>query len=132
MNKQLGQSMVEYVVILGALSAALLAPGLGSIGTSPTDQNSVLKAISDKHRGHGYTISLSEPPETDELLVLADYYDRLGKYPELSAQLRSGGTKLGAFSSHLTQLGSAINQLKAGDITFPPNLPSTPPLPSFP
>lgn len=104
---QTGQSMVEYVVILAALMAALLAPGLGSIGTDQTEQDSLLKAVVDKHRGHTYALSLSEIPETDDMASLSNYYDSLGKYPDLSQQLG----KVGRFTGGLKQLGSALNQL---------------------
>jgi len=132
MRKQSGQSMIEYVVILGALSAALLAPGLGSVGETVTDQNSFLEAISDKHRGHGYTVSLSDLPESDDLLVLVDYYDRLGKYPALSSQLKSGSNKLASFSNNLTQLSNTIGQVQQAQQYFPPSLPTMSSLPSFP
>ncbi len=116
---QKGQSMVEYVVILGALSAALLLPGLGSVGTEQSDGNSLLKAVADKHRGHGYALSLSEIPETDKLIELADYYDKLEKYPELSPQLRTGGQMLGSFSNHLTSMTSLMTSFSASSISSP-------------
>jgi Flp pilus assembly pilin Flp len=111
-NRQSGQSMVEYTVILAALTAALLLPGLGSVGTSESDTDSLLKAVADKHRGQGYVISLSEMPESNDLLELADYYDRLGKYPELSAQLRSGSHTLGQFTNGVNQLTSNLLTIK--------------------
>tara|TARA_Y100001935_G_C17296452_1_gene506371 strand:+ start:236 stop:637 length:402 start_codon:yes stop_codon:yes gene_type:complete len=129
---QKGQSMVEYVVIIGALSAALILPGLGSIGLSPTDKDSVLEGFSNKHRGHGFAMSLSEIPETDSLAELAAYYERLGKYPELSPQLKSGSQKLGQFSNRLTEMGNFVKKVNPNKIKFPPKLPSTPSLPSFP
>ncbi|MGD2117609.1 MAG: hypothetical protein PVG66_04560 [Chromatiales bacterium] len=131
-QKQRGQSMVEYVVILSALTAALLMPGLGSVGTSQSDANSLLKAVADKHRGHGYALSLSEIPETADLAELAAYYESLGKYPELSPQIKTGAQKLGEFSNQLTNLGNLLSSFNPGNIQIPPQLPSNPSLPSFP
>ena len=131
-QKQRGQSMVEYVVILSALTAALLMPGLGSVGTSQSDANSLLKAVADKHRGHGYAVSLSEIPETDDLTELADYYESLGKYPELTPQIQAGAQALGEFSNQLTNLGNLMRNLDPSNIQIPPQLPSNPVLPSFP
>lgn len=139
-RKQSGQSMVEYVVILMALAGALLGTGdggvvitqTGNIGMAQTDPNSLLKAVSDKHRGYGYALSLSEIPETDNLLELALYYESLNKYPELSPQIKSGAAKLGELSNHLTNLGNLIKNLNPSSIRMPPSLPSSPPLPSFP
>tara|TARA_Y100001935_G_scaffold255643_1_gene270415 strand:- start:19542 stop:19943 length:402 start_codon:yes stop_codon:yes gene_type:complete len=129
---QKGQSMVEYVVIIGALSAALILPGLGSIGIIPTDQDSVLEGFSNKHRGHGFAISLSEMPETDSLAELAAYYERLGKYPELTPQLKAGSQKLGMFSNRLTEMGNFVKKVNPNKIKFPPKVSGVPSLPSFP
>ncbi len=117
-HTQRGQSMVEYTVILIALSAALLAPiGTGSpgspVGTSEDDEGSLLKAVADKHRGHGYAVSLSEIPESDDLIAMADYYDRLDKFPELSKQMRTGGELANKFSNQLSSLTNAVSTFKA-------------------
>jgi hypothetical protein len=114
---QRGQSMVEYTVILMALTLALLAPW-GSrpgspVGVTENDQGSLLKAVADKHRGHGYAVSLSEIPETDQLADLADYYERLDKYPELTPQLKTGAAMMNKFSNQLTSLSSMISKFKA-------------------
>ncbi len=106
--RQLGQSMVEYVVVLAALVAALLAPGLGSVGVTQDDTDSLLRAAASKHRGHGYALSLSEIPETDSLADLSAYYDSLGKYPELSAQLASGSDVLNQLASVLDTVDSSM------------------------
>ncbi len=100
--------MVEYVVVLAALVAALLAPGLGSVGVTQDDTDSLLRAAASKHRGHGYALSLSEIPETDSLADLSTYYDSLGKYPELSAQLASGSDVLNQLASVLDTVDSSM------------------------
>ena len=104
---QRGQSMVEYVVILMALSAALLAPGLGSVGLDQdTDRNSLLHAVANKHRGHMYALSLSEIPETDDLDELTAYYDSLDKYQGLSGQM---GGLLANINGSLNRISNGLN-----------------------
>lgn len=75
-----GQSMVEYTVILAALSLVLFGVGEGSSSQLST-------AVQNKQRGYTYALSLSTIPETDNYLELANYYDSLGKFPELSRQM---------------------------------------------
>ena len=131
--------MVEYVVILGALSAALLTVDYttrdgtdipnGYIGTGEGDQGSLIQAINQKHRGYGYALSLSEFPESDDWATLSAYYDSLEKYPELSSQLRSGGQALGQVTSGLNQITSGINTVGS---YLPPRFPPAGFPPSFP
>jgi hypothetical protein len=103
-----GQAMVEYLVVLAALIAALLLSGIGSVGLTQDDKGSLLKAVADKHRGQGYGLSLSEIPETDDLVKLSLYYDSLGKYPELSKQLKSGGGSLNTFTNVLNEVNKEM------------------------
>ena len=107
-----GQSMVEYLVILMALVPVFL-PWKGG----PLDQ--LRQAVVDKHRGYTYAASLSEIPETDRLDELADYYDALGKYPELAAQLRSGGQKIGNLSQQIESVNDRLQSFDPGDIASP-------------
>lgn len=93
--------MVEYVVILAALTAALLLAGNGSV-------EALRQAVVDKQRGHSYALSLSELPETDDLGQLAEYYDALGKYPELATQLHSGSQQLGGLADRLEQTNQVL------------------------
>lgn len=127
--RQVGQAMVEYTVILLALTAALLAPSLwrssggdetGVIGLDQSQRGSVLRAVANKHRGYGYALSLSEIPEMDgpkqpgqaqePLMELADYYDSLGKYPKLSPQLRAAGGQIGTLTSQVNGLTSQLTR----------------------
>ncbi len=118
-SSQTGQSMVEYVVILAALTAALLTPGLGSVGLTQNDSDSLLRAAASKHRGHGYALSLSEIPETDDLAELATYYDSLGKYPELSAQLGSGASALGQLANRLNTIDQKLQSFNISSFSDP-------------
>lgn len=123
--------MVEYTVVLIALMAALLAPKLwpssdqssdGLIGLDQSQRGTLLRGIAAKHRGYGYALSLGDIPEVDgsssKLIELADYYDSLGKYPELSKQLRAGGSKIAQLNGQLTSLNQLVSQY------VPPNPPS--------
>ena len=101
--QQRGQAMVEYVVILAALTAALLLAGNGSV-------EDLRQAVVDRHRGQSYALSLSEIPETDDLELLAEYYRDLGKYPELADQLGNAGGQLGQLADQL----EATNRLLGG------------------
>ena len=60
-SHQKGQSMVEYAVILGALTFAMFAPITGSDGNIESVEDGVL----DRQRGYTYALSLSAIPETD-------------------------------------------------------------------
>jgi Flp pilus assembly pilin Flp len=86
-----GQAMVEYAVVLVALTLAVLAVGDGDFST-PEDSNidELRQAVDFRYRGYTYAVSLSEYPESEDLLEIADYYDSLGKHPELADQMRGG------------------------------------------
>lgn len=124
--RQRGQAMAEYVIVLMVLVAALLAPGLGSVGLDQDERDSLLWAVANKHRGHMYALSLSEIPETDDLIKLSDYYDTLGKYPELSPQLRSGGQKLGELAQRLGLVNRMLDNFDPSALPSPspPSLPA--------
>jgi hypothetical protein len=95
-----GQAMVEYIVITAALVAALLTANNDSLSGLVQGQGSIASfedAVQDKQRGYSYALSLSAIPETDDLVELADYYDSLGKFPELSTEIRSGGSAIRTF-----------------------------------
>ena len=136
---QSGQAMVEYVVVLMVLTAVLLTANYtasdgsnmpdGYIGTSEADQGSLVQAINMKHRGHNYALSLSEIPETDDWTALADYYDSLNKYPELSPQIRSGAQAMGQITNGLNQITSGVSQVGQ---YIPPKFPPSGFPPSFP
>lgn len=98
--------MVEYVVILSAITVALLTPGLGSV-------EDLEDAVQDKQRGYSYALSLSAIPETDDLTELADYYDSLGKYPELSAEIRSGDQAMKDFVESYTNIVGPLKDMSS-------------------
>jgi len=118
---QRGQSMVEYTVILAALTAALLAAGRGSV-------DELRKAVIDKQRGYSYAVSLSEIPESGDLTEIAAYYKRLDKYPGIQAELAAGGRKLGQFARQLEQADRLLSQFDPANAGKPlDQLPDWPP-----
>lgn len=115
---QRGQSMVEYTVVVVALALALLAPGLGS-------NESLRQAVENQQNGYSYAISLSDIPETDDLTELADYYDSLEKYPDLSSDLRGGDQAMKDFVDKYMETTGKLTDFKAA---LPDKLPSFPSL----
>ena len=109
--------MVEYTVILAALTLAVLAAGDGDYST-PEDGNinELRQAVQFKYRGYSYALSLSEIPESDNLVEVADYYDSMGRHPELAKQLAAGGGSLDSMVEDYIDVTSALKD-------FNPQLP---------
>ena len=59
-NKQRGQSMVEYLVVTSALVAALIVGGNDNVMKSMRD------ALKGSYEGYAYTISIAELPDEDD------------------------------------------------------------------
>lgn len=117
-KQQRGQSMLEYIVVIGALAMALLTPGLGS-------NESLRQAVVSQQNGYSYAISLSDIPETDDLTELANYYDSLEKYPELASDLRGGDQAMKDFADKYMETTGKLTDFKAA---LPDKLPSFPSL----
>jgi Flp pilus assembly pilin Flp len=125
-KRELGQAMVEYAVILAALTAALFIGYANRTGRPATgDVEQLRQAIDFKYRGYSYAVSLSEYPETDSWGELADYYDSLGKYPGLSGNLRSGQNAMQAFVNTYASVTTGFADFDPGDLpdSFPPITP---------
>lgn len=104
---QAGQSMVEYLVIVGALTAALIGTGgLGTVGFSKNDEKSLMQAMHDHFEFQTFALSISELPERRDLADLAEYYEGEGKFERLSNQLGWVGDPMGKF---VDKLGSLDN-----------------------
>ena len=108
-----GQAMVEYVVILVALSAALISAGNGSIGFSKNDDGSLVQALHNRYTTQAYALSISEIPESRSLTELAEYYKGLDKYPALSSKLETAGNTLNKVTNGLAIVDKGIDGLKA-------------------
>jgi hypothetical protein len=108
-SSQSGQAMVEYVVVLAALTLAVLALGDGDFNT-PEDSNieELRQAVGFRHRGYTYAVSLSEIPEDESPLEVALYYDSLGKHPELAEQLRGGYSAVQDFTDQYVNFTTAL------------------------
>ena len=119
-RQQLGQSMVEYVVITAALVSALLLAGLGSVGLSKNDDQSLLQAVHERYTDQAYALSISEIPEGRDLTELADYYDEMGKYPTLADNLATGAETLADISRGISDASDVVSQL--GQYTDPQNV----------
>jgi len=119
---QSGQSMVEYTVILIAMSTALYTvttSEFGHVGTQKlevTDPNfekynrSLLQAMHNRYEAQSFGLRISELPERnfDEI---TGYYDRLEKFPTLSSEI-------GQVSSNLNKLNQNLNDVNDGISTL--------------
>ncbi len=114
---QHGQSMVEYVVILSALTMAVLALGDGDFNT-PADSNieELRQAIGYRHRGYTYALSLSEIPEAENPMEVAMYYDSLGKHPELASQMAKGYSTIQNYVDKYVSVTTAVRSFDPSDM----------------
>ncbi|MGK0411235.1 MAG: hypothetical protein ACJASB_003430 [Shewanella psychromarinicola] len=117
-----GQAMIEYVIITGVLVAALLtglqdddagyAENEGYIGLSKNDDGSLLQALHRRYTAQAYALSLPEPPEVNSLDKLSAYYDRLGKFPELSNNLYEASVLMNKLTNNLKKVNDGIDRLE--------------------
>jgi Flp pilus assembly pilin Flp len=107
-----GQAMVEYIVILVALSAALISAGNGSIGFSKNDNGSLVQALHNRYTEQAYAISISESPEFNDLNKLAEYYESLDKYPSLRGHLNTAGNTMTQLTNGLASVDQGLNNLE--------------------
>ena len=112
-RSQQGQSMVEYTVVLVALTTALMTAGLGSVGLSKNDDQSLLQAMHQRYTTQAYSLSITELPEGRDLAELAAYYDSLDKYPELSKRLQEASESINKVSQGISKVSDGVNTLKA-------------------
>jgi hypothetical protein len=114
-NSQSGQSMVEYAVVLAALTLAVLAIGDGDFST-PEDSNidELRQAVDFRHRGYTYAVSLSEIPEAENPLEVAQYYDSLGKHPELASQMSGGYSTIESYVDKYVNVTTALRSFDPG------------------
>ena len=63
LKRQLGQANTEYIIVVGALVAALLVDVPGTNQTAIEHLNDVIKR---NYTGYSYGISVAELPDTNE------------------------------------------------------------------
>ena len=105
--------MIEYSVILVALTTALMAAGLGSVGLTKNDDQSLMQALHQRYTAQAYALSVTELPEGRDLGELADYYQSLDKYPELATQLQDASLAINRVSQGIAKATQGINTLKS-------------------
>ncbi len=106
-NAQIGQAMIEYtlVLFLVTFSAGLIH----AIGMKKDEEDSLLKAVHDRHAYQKAALSISELPEFSDLKSQAAYYVSMGKYPELAGKLKTGSGTLTPKTQPLNQTRQKVN-----------------------
>ncbi len=106
--------MIEYtlVLFLVTFSAGLIH----AIGMSKDEENSLLKAMHDRHAYQKAALSISELPEFSDLKQQASYYEAMGKFPELASHLKVGSAQLSKYTQQLNdgrqQVNNAVEQVE--------------------
>lgn len=116
---QSGQSMVEYTVILIAITAALMGLGLGpgeskfgTIGLNKNEQDSLLNVMHRRYTEQTYALSMSDLVEHPDYGELSSYYDSLDKYPLISPQLANGDRYLDRVSDTVGDAARTVDELR--------------------
>ena len=113
--KQQGQSMVEYTVILMALTVALLGIGYsdstGNIGLNKDEEGSLLNAVHNRYTEQAYALSITELPEHPDYGDLVQYYASHNKYPSLQPWLNDADSALNQFESNVLGIENKVNTL---------------------
>ena len=73
---QLGQGMVEYVVVLAAVAFALIAPLDGPGSNSAIED--VIEALQNNYRGYSYAVTLSDMPDAISMDEAIEMYVEAG------------------------------------------------------
>jgi len=103
-KKQIGQSMVEYVVVLTTLV------GVGAATNIFDEIENLGQAISHKNHGFSYAISLSDYPDAEELKDLS---------PEAAEQVEKLQSTFDAIDGYTSfEIPSGINLDGMPDIDF--------------
>lgn len=118
-RKQTGQSMVEYTVILVALTTALIGIGtssneshLGSVGLNKKQDGSLLNVVHRRYTEQTYALSISDLVEHPDYGALADYYAQQEKYPQLVPHLKKGDKYLDQVADGVGKAAEAVDRLK--------------------
>jgi len=119
LRRQKGQSMVEYTVILVALTTALIGIGIadngnheGSVGLNKNQEGSLLNVVHRRYTEQTYALSMSELVEHPDYGELAAYYSGQDKYPLLVPHLQTGDRYLDQMADGVGKAASTVDQLK--------------------
>jgi hypothetical protein len=111
-RKQLGQSMVEYTVILIAITVGLSAVVIGNEKGLDDDNNpSLLGAMHTRYNQQSYAVRLTELPESQDLTAIVSYYSALNKYPELVNNMGQAATKIKEVTGKIDSVSSKLVEL---------------------
>ena len=115
-HRQAGQSMIEYTVILVALTTTLYSVTQGPstttvIGTDKDQDNSLMQGMHRRYSEQSFGLRITDLPEYSNIDDIKGYYENLGKYPELSKKLGSAAASINQVTAGLDTLNNHIEQL---------------------
>ena len=115
-HRQAGQSMIEYTVILVALTTTLYSVTQGPstttvIGTDKDQDNSLMQGMHRRYSEQSFGLRITDLPEYSNIDDIKGYYENLGKYPELSKKLVSAAASINQVTAGLDTLNNHIEQL---------------------
>ncbi len=132
-SKQLGQSMIEYTIVVGlgvmALTAAMSSGGSEQNAAFPDNysaKEALWQRFRDHYTGYSYAISLSEYPDETNLTQIGTMYTNHGLPQELIDYMNDYPTSfvnaLGNFANSgipgLSQGLNMINNVNVNPSTF--------------
>jgi len=111
-SRQLGQSMVEYTVILAAITVGLSALVIGNEKGLDDDNNpSLLGAMHTRYNQQSYAVRLTELPESQNLTEIVSYYTALNKHPELVKNMGQAATKIKETTEKIDSVSDKLVEL---------------------
>ena len=117
---QSGQSMIEYTVILMALTVLLVnvtgEPEEPTLGLSRVDENTLMYAVHQRYTAQDFGLRISELPVRSNLADITDYYDELEKFPHLSKKLDGGASSINKVTEAVNSIESSISTLTDYDL----------------
>jgi len=117
---QSGQSMIEYTVILMALTALLVNvsgdPDESTLGLSSEDKNTLMYSVHQRYTAQDFGLRVSELPERENLDDITNYYDELEKFPDLSKKLNSVASSINTVTEAVDDIESNISTLSNYDL----------------
>ena len=114
---QKGQSMVEYTVILIALTTTLYSVTQDSstvdiVGTNKDQTGSLMHALHERYTDQSLAIRITELPEYSDLSEISAYYNQLNKFPTLSGQIYRADAEMNKLKNQLDTYNGYVQNLK--------------------